>query len=58
MKIRPVVAELFHADGDFDSHPSRQTYIMKLTVAFVFLGDHSINNKVFREPQLPFQGIE
>jgi len=30
MKIRPVGPEMFHADGRTD----RQTYMMKLTVAF------------------------
>ena len=34
MKIRPAVAELFHADGRTDSQTDRQTYMKKLTVAF------------------------
>jgi hypothetical protein len=34
MKIRPVVAELFHADGRTDRQTYSQTSITKLTVAF------------------------
>jgi hypothetical protein len=68
MKILPVGAEMFHADGDCDSYPTihpfiqtdrqtdRRTYIGKLIVACEILGERSINNKVFRELQFSFSG--
>jgi hypothetical protein len=34
MKIRPVGADLFHADGRTDGRTGRQTYMTKLIVAF------------------------
>jgi len=34
MKIRPVGAELYHADGRKDGLPEGQTDITKLTIAF------------------------
>jgi len=34
VKIRPVVAELFHVDGQTDRQTYRQTDVTKLIVAF------------------------
>jgi len=34
MKIRPVGAEMFNADGHTDTQTDRQTDMTKLTVAF------------------------
>ena len=35
MKIRPLGAEVFHADGQRDGQSERRTDMMKLTVAFL-----------------------
>lgn len=43
MKIRPVVSELFHADGQTD----RQSVVTKLKVAFLSSADGPKRHEIF-----------
>jgi len=50
MKIRPVGAELFHADGRKDRQKTRRTHMTKLTVAFRNFANAPKRNALYWDP--------